>query len=96
MYEGIDLAYDSGRWQIISKVPWPSLADPAIKYLCKLDNEWYAWETVKTLLQGCGRICRTPDDFGATYIFDSTFNRLYNENPNFFPLWFRNSVIKEK
>jgi hypothetical protein len=95
MYEGIDLAYDSGRWQIISKVPWPSLADPAIKYLCKLDGEWYAWETIKTLLQGCGRICRTPTDFGATYIWDNTFVRLYNENPTLIPLWFKNSIIKE-
>ncbi len=92
MYEGIDLANDAGRWQIIAKVPWPSLADPAIKFLCQEDEEWYAWETIKTVLQACGRICRTPTDFGTTFIFDKTFERLYNNNIDLFPGWFKHSV----
>lgn len=92
MYEGIDLPYDAGRWQVLAKIPWPSLADPAIKYLCGEDEEWYAWETIKTVLQGCGRICRTPEDRGVTYIFDETFRRLYNENSSLFPDWFKHSV----
>ena len=95
MYEGIDLPYDSGRWQVVAKVPWPSLAEPAIKYLLSQDKEYYAWETIKTTLQACGRICRTPEDFGVTYIVDSTFKRLYNDNPTLFPLWFKNSVSIE-
>lgn len=95
MYEGIDLPYDSGRWQVLGKVPWPSLAEPAIKYLTSLDPEYYAWETIKTVLQACGRICRTPTDFGVTYIFDKTFKRLYNDNPEFFPKWYKSSVIIE-
>ncbi len=92
MYEGIDLPYDAGRWQVLAKVPWPSLADPAIKFLCREDDEWYSWEAIKTVLQACGRICRTPEDHGVTYIFDSTFKRLYNENLELFPKWFQNSV----
>ena len=92
MYEGIDLPYDAGRWQILAKVPWPSLADPAIKFLCGEDEEWYAWETIKTVLQACGRICRTPEDRGVTYIFDKTFERLYLQNPGLFPDWFKHSV----
>lgn len=93
MYEGIDLPYDAGRWQIIAKVPYPSLADPAIKYMVGLDKEWYSWETIKVVLQACGRICRTPEDYGITYIFDNSFKRLYNQNKDWgFPLWFQNSV----
>lgn len=92
MYEGIDLPYDAGRWQVLAKIPWPSLADPAIKFLCKEDDEWYAWETIKTVLQACGRICRTPEDHGVTYIFDSTFKRLYEQNLELFPGWFQQSV----
>lgn len=92
MYEGIDLPYDAGRWQVLAKIPWPSLADPAIKFLCQEDEEWYAWETIKTVLQGCGRICRTPEDFGVTYIYDATFKRLYKQNLTLFPSWFQSSV----
>lgn len=93
MYEGIDLPYDAGRWQIIAKVPYPSLADPAIKYMAELDREWYAWETIKTVLQACGRICRTPEDYGITYVFDKSFERLYYQNKDWgFPLWMQNSI----
>lgn len=97
MYEGIDLAYDAGRWQIIAKIPWPSLADPAIKYLCSQDDEWYQWEALKVFLQGCGRICRTPTDFGVTYVFDSTFDRLYSSSveAGTLPKWFINSIQVE-
>lgn len=96
MYEGIDLPYDAGRWQILAKVPWPSLADPAIKYMSEIDPDYYAWETIKTVLQACGRICRTPEDYGVTYVFDDTFRRLYNDNKDqFFPLWMVNSVTLE-
>lgn len=94
MYEGIDLPYDAGRWQVLAKIPWPSLADPAIKFLCDEDDEWYQWECLKTVLQACGRICRTPDDYGVTYIFDSTFKRLYESSirNGTMPKWFKNSV----
>ena len=95
MYEGIDLPYDAGRWQIIAKIPWPSLADPAIAYMTNLDKEYYPWETIKTVLQACGRICRTPEDYGETICFDSTFEYLYNNNLDMFPKWFRTSILDE-
>lgn len=96
MYEGIDLAGPEYRWQIIAKVPWPSLADPAIKHLAEKDPEWYTWECFKDLLQACGRICRGPDDYGETIILDSTFKKLWNGNVErrnkLIPKWFRDSV----
>ena len=94
MYEGIDLPYDAGRWQVITKVPWPYLGNPAIKYMCDNDSEWYLWESLNVLLQGCWRICRTPTDFGATYVWDATFRRAYAEgvSKGMIPKWFRNSV----
>lgn len=95
MYEGIDLPYDAGRWQVLAKVPWPSLGDPAIKYLSTQDEEWYLWETLKTTLQACGRICRTPEDYGETWIFDKSFDRAYEEgvSSGLIPEWFQRSVF---
>lgn len=96
LYEGIDLPEDLGRFQFITKVPWPSMAEPAIKYMAETDPERYAWEAAKVVLQACGRICRTPTDYGETIILDSTFQRLYNEYQQFFPQWWRDAYREVK
>lgn len=92
MYEGIDLPEDLGRWQVIAKIPWQSLTNPGIKHLSKLDPDWYLWETMKTTIQACGRICRTPEDFGVTYILDSSFHRLFRYGRKMLPEWFVEAV----
>lgn len=89
MYEGVDLPYDAGHFQAIVKMPYPSLADPAIAFKAEQDKKWYAWETIKLVQQACGRICRGPDDFGATFILDNSFERLYNQNQELWPDWFK-------
>ena len=92
MYEGVDLPYDAGRWQVLAKIPYPSLGDPVTKYLANKDPEYYAWETIKQVLQACGRICRRLDDFGETFIIDSNFRRLYTQHRELFPDYFIDSV----
>lgn len=93
MYEGIDLPADLGRWQVLVKIPWMSLGSPAIKYLADTDPDWYLWETLRTVIQASGRICRTPEDFGVTYILDGSFNRLYDEAGHMMPNWFKDALI---
>lgn len=95
MYEGIDLPYDLGRWQVIGKIPWMSLGSPAIKYQAETDPDLYVWETLKTTIQACGRICRTPEDYGVTYILDSSFWRMYNEGRHMIPEWFSDAVVTQ-
>lgn len=92
MYEGMDLPEDLGRWQVIAKVPWPSLGNPAIRYLADRDPDWYSWEIWRIVMQACGRICRTPTDFGVTYILDSSFWRLYNKASHLIPEWYRDGL----
>ena len=91
-YEGIDLPEDLGRWQIIAKIPWQSLISPSIKHLAELDPDWYVWQTAKTTIQACGRICRTPEDYGITYCLDSSFNRLYKDGEHMMPQWFKEAI----
>lgn len=95
MYEGIDLPYDAGRWQVIAKIPFPSLGEPAVRYQVNRDKEWYHWQAIKTVLQAAGRICRAPDDFGITYILDDTFENLYSTNYRLFPGWFQEAVSQQ-
>ena len=95
LYEGIDLPGDLGRWQIIAKVPWLSLADKAVAYKAETDPSWYVWSTLKDLIQACGRVCRGPTDVGVTYIVDGTFKTLYDKAKKFdlVPTWFQDALV---
>lgn len=94
MYEGLDLKYDLARWQGIAKVPWASKADAAVDYLSDMDPDWYLWDTAKNLIQACGRISRTPTDYGETYIWDRSFERIVNSD--LLPKWFTETIVEEK
>jgi Rad3-related DNA helicase len=91
LYEGIDLYGSDYQWQAITKIPYPSLGEPAIKFKAEKDPTWYQWETLKSVIQACGRICRGPDDYGITYILDSNWSRLYNDGrkANLIPQWWQ-------
>lgn len=89
--EGFSFDDDLARFQIVAKVPYPYLGDRQVAAKMKLDPEWYTLQTVMTVLQACGRIVRSETDHGSTYILDSDFIRLYEENGKFFPKWFRDA-----
>ncbi len=76
MYEGVSLDYDKARWQVVSKIMWPSLADPFQKHRSTDDPDYYAWSTLKNVIQTAGRVCRRPDDYGETYVLDKSFDKL--------------------
>lgn len=91
--EGLDLPGDMARWQIITRVPWPSLAEPAIAYKAQQDPEWFMWESVKSLLQMCGRVVRSTDDYAKTIILDSSFDRLLREGKQYLPQWWLEGLV---
>lgn len=94
MYEGIDLPDDLGRWQVIAKVPWLSLADPAIRYKADREPDYYRWSTLKHLIQACGRICRHEEDYGVTYVLDGSVNRLLAGSAHLLPSWFSDAIVE--
>lgn len=92
MQEGIDLADDKARWQVIAKVNYPSMAIAAVNEKMKLFPEWYQWVAARGVLQASGRVCRNPEDYGVTYVTDRSFEYLFKSNPNLFPKWFVRSI----
>lgn len=92
MYEGIDLPDDLGRWQVVTRMPWKSLGDPAIRWKADHDSEWYAWQALKDLIQACGRISRHEGDYGETLILDRSFDTAYTEYRHLIPPWFQEAV----
>lgn len=93
MYEGINLAGDLARWQLVTKVPWPSLGEPAYKWLADEDPEGYANEAARQVIQAAGRVSRSETDYGRTIIVDRSFRRLYEGFPDLFPDWFCDAVL---
>lgn len=75
LHEGIDAAGDAARWQAIVKSPYPYLGDPRIKAMLArnegLAQRWCKWQEAITLVQMLGRINRSKDDYGVTYVYDS-------------------------
>lgn len=91
MTEGIDLKYETAQFQLITKIPFKSLVNPCYKYLATNKPKDYIWLTSKDILQASGRICRTPDDYGATYILDKDFDLWFERASDYghIPNWFR-------
>jgi ATP-dependent DNA helicase DinG len=99
LLEGIDGKDDSLRWQALCKVPWPHRQSPVVKHLLDHKEErirqwgsrWYTWKTAQQFVQGLGRICRTPTDHGVTYLMDSGFDKLLQNNVPL-PQYIRDSI----
>lgn len=92
MTEGIDLAGDLSRWQVICKIPYPYLGDAQIAARAERDSDWYDWRTCLTIVQGYGRSVRSDDDWAVTYILDADFPKFYARQRARFPEWFREAV----
>ena len=84
---------------IICKLPFPPLGDVRTAKKMKKDSEWYKSETAGALVQMCGRVVRSSDDTGITYIVDPTFEFHYNKGfenqplKNFFPPYINEAVM---
>lgn len=82
LFEGIDLAGDLSRWQIIVKAPYPSLGDKRIKHILDKYPIVYELSTVLKLVQGVGRSVRSKEDHAVTYILDSNAKRIFKGKEN--------------
>ena len=94
MSEGLDLMGDIARWQVIVKAPFPNLGDP---WVVRRRDEpggraWYTQQAVIDILQACGRIMRSKDDHGSTYVLDANAGRIVSQNWSTLPEWFKMRV----
>jgi len=96
METGVDLPGDLCRVQFILKVPYLSLGDKQVKERLAIDRDWYASSTINRLVQSCGRIVRSEDDWGKTYILDECFADLVKHYKKLFPKWFLESIAVER
>lgn len=88
MTEGVDLAGDLSRWQVLCKVPYPNLGDPQVKARMQRDPDWYDWRTCLAVVQAYGRSVRSADDHAVTYLLDADFPKFIERQRRRLPEWF--------
>jgi Rad3-related DNA helicase len=85
MMEGVDLADDASRFQILCKVPFPYLGDKVVRKRKARDPNWYPFQTVKSIIQSMGRSVRNETDHAMSYILDEDWDYFYTRNKTLFP-----------
>ncbi len=92
MDTGVSFDDDLARFQIIAKIPYPSLASQKNKLRQKNNPEWYSWKTISGLIQMSGRAVRSVDDYADTIIIDGSFSDLLKYSGQYFPKWFQEAI----
>jgi Rad3-related DNA helicase len=92
--EGLDLVGDICRLNLIPGLIFPNLGDPVVLKRKGLADgkEWYALETLKTVIQQAGRSTRGPDDFSIVEVGDSNFPWLVKSVKQKLPQSFLESI----
>lgn len=91
---GLDLPYVP-RFQIITKLPYMPLTDPAVIARKEHDKAFYPYHTICEIVQATGRVKRAPDHDGTTIILDGSMQWFFNGNWKHFPIWFRKAYIEK-
>jgi Rad3-related DNA helicase len=94
MDTGVSFDGEKARFQIIAKIPYPSLASQKNKLRKDSDPDWYAYRTVSGIIQAYGRIIRSEKDSGDTIIIDSSFGDVLRYSSKFIPNWVQESIKK--
>ncbi len=89
--QGLDLKDDLARFAIIVKVPFGFLGDQWIKRRMELSKEWYQRRAMIDIIQGAGRVVRSKDDWGNTYILDESFRYLFMNAQDSVPKWWKDA-----
>jgi Rad3-related DNA helicase len=93
MEEALDLNGDLCRWQVVCKAPYLNTNDSRVaRRLEQGQWAWYRRAALRTVIQACGRVVRAPDDYGATYLADSSLLDLFDRTRTDMPAWFRDQV----
>lgn len=92
MTTGIDLQNDRARFQIILKVPYPSLASSKNKTRMSTNSKWYAYKTITTIIQTYGRAVRSNVDYADCIILDECFSDLIRNAHEFIPNYISNAI----
>lgn len=90
--DGVDFKHDKCRYQIIFKMPYPSLAGKQVNIRMHYDESWYNYQTIMPLMQAYGRGIRDSTDYCTCYILDNDFEKLLRKYKYLFNEYFLEAI----
>ena len=72
---GWDFKHDLCRYQILTKCPWPNMADKVLILRQEADPEYATYMMAQQIVQAFGRGMREEDDFCENFLTDWSFAR---------------------
>lgn len=91
--QGVDFKGDRARFQIVIRVPYANTSDPFMSYMVSNNFNWYNYQALIVFGQMVGRVNRSEDDFGATFLMDQRFNRFLASNSKKLPQWLQKAFV---
>lgn len=91
---GVSLDDEECRYQVITKIAYPSMGDKLVvarMYDPEDGRLWYATEAIRTFIQTYGRTTRSEQDFSSTYVLDAQFLSLTSKFGVLFPQWVKDA-----
>jgi Rad3-related DNA helicase len=92
MDTGVSFDNDAARFQIIAKIPYPSLASQKNKLRQSNNPDWYTWRSVSGLIQMYGRPVRSNLDYADTIILDGSFGDIIKWSSDIIPNWVQSAI----
>jgi Rad3-related DNA helicase len=92
MDTGVSFDNDKARFQIIAKIPYPSLASQKNKMRQVNNPDWYSWKTCAGLVQMTGRPVRSNTDYADTIILDGGFGDVIKHSSQYLPDWIQEAI----
>lgn len=92
--QGVDFKYDRARFQIVLRIPYLNTSDEFVNFKVKNDFPWYNFQALIIFGQQIGRVNRADDDFGATFLLDSRFDKFLASNSSRLPTWLKNGIVR--
>lgn len=93
MTTGVNLFGDRARFQILAKIPYPSLASNKNKTRQKAMPDWYSYKTVSTIMQIYGRAVRSEDDNADMIVLDACFSDVMKYSSKFIPKYVSDAIV---
>jgi len=85
---GWDFPYDTTRFQILGKVPYPDTRSKIIKARMEADKDYAPYIAMQQLMQTVGRGVRAEDDWAETFIIDDNIQWFLKRYQSFATEWF--------
>jgi len=92
MDTGVSFDDDLARFQIIAKIPYPTLGSQKNKMRQSNNPDWYSWKTVSGIIQMSGRPVRSNKDYADTIIIDGSFGDVMKHSSQFLPDWVQTAI----